>query len=89
MTASASQRETSDQYAHVIAIGSAARVIACKQDLQWIIQRKKGGSQALWLSLGYCTSKSTVLRLWAGLGEPPCPALDCLPDRMKGAKHGA
>jgi hypothetical protein len=83
-----SQQEKSDQYARVIALGVNTRVIVCRHDLQWIIQRKKGGTQPRWLSLGYCLSKSTVLRLWASLGEAPCPALTALPDRKKGPNHG-
>ncbi|MFT6527178.1 MAG: hypothetical protein ACJAXG_001125 [Celeribacter sp.] len=89
MTVTLSHRETSDQYARVIALGTNARVIECRQGLQWIIQRKKGGTQPRWLSLGYCTSKTTVLRLWTGLGETPCPNLAALPDRMRGPQHGA
>jgi hypothetical protein len=89
MTVILSHQEKSDQYARVIALGLETRVIVCRHDQQWIIQRKKGGIQPRWLSLGYCLSKSTVLRLWAGLGETPCPALAALPDRKRGPSYGA
>ncbi|MBU2866777.1 hypothetical protein [Pacificibacter marinus] len=89
MTVIPSHKETGDQYARVVALGVVTRVIVCRHDQQWIIQRKKGGTQPRWLSLGYCLSKDTVLRLWAGLGEAPCPALTALPDRKKGPNHGA
>lgn len=83
-----SHQEKSDQYARVIALGANARVIECRNGLQWIIQRRKGGTQSLWLSLGYCTSKTAVLRLWTGLGEAPCPALTALPDYKRGPRYG-
>lgn len=85
---SPSNKETCNHYARVVVQGKAARIILCRQNIQWIIQRQKGGSDGRWLSLGYCTAKSTVLRLWAGLGESPCRNLDALPDRIKGLHHG-
>ena len=84
MSANLTTSEKSDHYACVIAQGERARVIVCKHNLQWVIQRRKGGPQGRWLAVGYCRARSTVLRLWAGLGEPPNPALDALPERMRG-----
>ncbi|WP_376873331.1 hypothetical protein [Albirhodobacter sp. R86504] len=75
-------------YGGVITRGSTHRVIACKDDMQWIIQRQKGGDGGRWLSLAHCRCKKTLLRLWSGLNEAPSPVLNRLPNIKGRSNHG-
>lgn len=60
----ASHRESDDDYSNVIAqLGPTHRVIVCKDNIQWIVQRRKDS----WRSLHYLTSRDGVLRRVKGL----------------------
>jgi len=77
--------ETADGYSRVVAhLCDGWRVIVCKDDLQWIIQRrKKGGGEWPWRAVGYCRTRRALIRLtaascgqidpvaWEGLADLP------------------
>ena len=83
--------ETSDAYGRVIAqLCARHRVIVCKDALQWILQqRKKGGAERPWRSVGYFRTRSALLRVSATLCSRIDPAavaiLLALPDQVGGA----
>jgi hypothetical protein len=61
-----SNRETDDNYRHVIArLNDHYRVIRCKDDIQWIIQKRDGfrNGQPRWEGRSYCVEPATVYRL--------------------------
>jgi len=79
------RREGDDDYGRVVArLGTTYRVIACRDDLQWIVQERMGNR---WRSLHYCTSREGVLRRVKGL--PGWESLSTLPDRFRSGKSGA
>ena len=70
-------REKDDDYDWVIAqLGPKHRVIACKDNIQWIVQQKSG----VWRGIHYCTSREGILRRVKGL--PGRESLIGLPDRF-------
>jgi hypothetical protein len=61
-----SHRETDDNYLHVVArLNDHYRVIRCKDDLQWIIQKRDGfkNGQPRWTARSYCVEPATINRL--------------------------
>ena len=55
-----SYRESDDDYACIVTrLGDGGRVIVCRDDLQWILQRRDGkrAGRARWASVGYCTTR--------------------------------
>ena len=85
-----SHREGSDSYHSVIVRSAKYRVIVCKENHQWIIQRRAGIRHGAprWDSLSYCRDRSALIRLWTGLhrDEPPrpWPELYVLPEKFGG-----
>jgi hypothetical protein len=53
--------ETADNYSKEVARCENYRVILCRDDIQWIIQRKHSDR---WRSESYCTTKSALIREW-------------------------
>ena len=63
------RKETSDFYGSVIAIlASRWRVIACRNCIQWILQRREGLHGGAWRGFQYFRSKEALLRTCGGLG---------------------
>jgi hypothetical protein len=65
-------------------------VIVCKDAIQWALQqRKKGGAERPWRSVGYFRTRSALLRVSATLCSRIDPAalaiLLALPDQIGGA----
>ncbi len=61
-----SYRESDDDYGCIVTrLGDAGRVIVCRDDLQWILQRRDGkrAGRARWASVSYCTTREALLRL--------------------------
>jgi hypothetical protein len=72
-----SRRESDDDYGKIVAqLGPTDRVIACADNLQWIIQHKSG----VWRSDHFCTSREGVIRRVKGL--PRWEVLLDLPDQF-------
>ncbi len=84
-------RESDDNYARVAArLDDRWRVIVCRDDLQWILQRPDGerAGGARWTGVSYCLSREALLRLCRASSERVGPdvlsALAALPEHMKG-----
>ena len=61
-----SHRESDDNYDCVVArLDDGWRVIVCRDDLQWILQRRDGErvGRARWTGVGYCRTRESLLRL--------------------------
>lgn len=62
-----STRECSDYYAKIVQASGSYRVIVCRDDLQWILQRRRAGNPGAgraWHAIGYVTQPDTLERLW-------------------------
>jgi hypothetical protein len=88
MTVLLDHRETSNRYHGELVRQGNYRVILCKDSIQWILQRQKGGPGAAWRALGYCATHEALMRLWAGLKCNIPPKLTQLPDTVRGNRHG-
>lgn len=88
MTAPLSHRETDDRYHGEITRHGRFRVVACKDGLQWIAQRRKAGAGGRWVALGYFRTRDALLRLWTALDCPVGPDLTRLPRTFGGSAHG-
>ena len=67
------------------------RVIACKDDIQWILQqRKSGGAERPWRGAGYFRSRDALIRRCAGLCSRADAlakaSLAALPENFRGSK---
>lgn len=79
-------RETRDGYCRTIVSDGSHRVILCKDGIQWIIQRRRPNAEAgraAWDALGYCTSKTALMRLSRPLFGLIPPEIDGLPDHCR------
>ena len=63
------QQETADDYVGVLArFCDRHRVITCKDDIQWILQRRKrGGAERPWRGVGYFRTREALIRACASL----------------------
>lgn len=84
-----SYRESDDDYAYIVTrLGDAGRVIVCRDDLQWILQRRDGkkAGRARWAGVGYCTTREGLLRLCrasgARIGPSELAVLAALPGNI-------
>ena len=65
-TPKGSHHESAADYTHIVAcLNDRYRVIRCKDDLQWIIQKRDGFriGQPRWTARSYCMQPATVHRL--------------------------
>lgn len=65
-TPKGSHHESAADYTHIVAcLNDRYRVIRCKDDLQWIIQKRDGFriGQPRWEGRSYCVEPATVNRL--------------------------
>lgn len=75
------RQETADNYQSVAAcLNSTWRIIRCRDDIQWILQRRKnGGAERPWRAVAYCCTLKALFRLCAsccGLSEPELGTLE-------------
>ena len=54
-----SHREKDDTYPAIAMVSDKVRVINCKDDLQWIVQRRMGDE---WRGLSFCRTRATLIR---------------------------
>ena len=81
---SPSYSESADAYRAVICTEGNHRVIVCKDDRQWIIQRSRNRRmECVWEGVSYVTTQSALTRLWHGLGCAHAPELDALPNMFR------
>jgi hypothetical protein len=68
--------ESRDNYPKIVAkLNSKWRVIRCKADIQWILQRHKSGE---WRGRSFCRTKEALLRCcgeYAGAIDPSAMAI--------------
>ncbi len=84
--AGADRWETDDGYPHVVLrIENDWRVVGCRDDMQWIFQRRAGSA---WRSLGYCRSK-TGLRALLHRNSLDSSTVDAFPDMYPDGKRAA
>jgi hypothetical protein len=80
----ASIREIDDDYPHVVLRpGNNWRIIGCRDDMQWIFQRRAG---LAWHSLGYCRSKTGLRNMLQRSSLDPS-AIDGSPDMYPDGKR--
>ena len=86
-----SSHETADIYVGIITpLSPQQRVIECKDQIQWIVQRRKnGGAERPWRSVGYFRTRDALIRACATLCERVDPnamaILLALPSHFGGA----
>ena len=88
----AAQRESSSNYSRVICQFGVLRVIVCKADWQWIIQRCDGHEKPLagarWRALGYYRTQKALIAAWTRLNQTETcetwPELESLPSHFNG-----
>lgn len=85
-TKAPTHRETADEYANVILRRGRYRVAACRDQLQWLFQRRrrhiKPGATA-WDTLGYCVTRAALIRLTRQHIGLTWPGVMALPERFK------
>jgi len=86
------QRETHDDYHLVVMSHGRYRIIECRNDIQWILQKRmsrKTSSQRAWQSIGYCRTKKELVRRCKLLETKLATNLHNLPDRYEGGECDA
>jgi len=77
--------EEADNYAKVIARDGNLRVIVCRQDNQWILQKRKCGR---WRAGGYFRTRSALLREWTKAAGSQLAEIEALPAYFSACKRG-
>lgn len=71
----ADHREESDGYRGEVFRQGDYRIAACRDGIQWLFQRRRGGKSlggARWRTLGYCATRKGLMRLSAAhMGAAP------------------
>jgi hypothetical protein len=75
-----SHRETDDAYPVLFQLDPKTRVINCKDNIQWILQRRRG---AKWQGVASCRTRDALIREARRLGAVSEP-LNALPERQDG-----
>ena len=75
-----SHRESDDPYPVVVQLDAKTRVIDCKDNIQWILQRRRG---VQWHGVAYCRTRDALAREAKRLGYVS-EALNALPQRCDG-----
>lgn len=80
--------EEKDDYPHVVTmLDDGCRVIECKNDLQWIVQRR-GKRADSWRGVSFCGTRAALIGV-CGFTETTAPReLVSLPDNYRGALDG-
>lgn len=82
-------KETHFNYRSVIISSELFRVIICKDNWQWIIQKRVGIRHGgpRWQAFCYSRSQKTLLKVWTGLhkdaSKKSWPELENLPQTFK------
>jgi len=80
------RRETANGYRGVIFDLGQFRVATCRDDLQWLFQRRRPGFAGVgpaWDSIGYCVTRTALIRLQRSHMGADAPALLPLPEHLK------
>ena len=74
-----SHREREDGYiATVVQFNQRWRLVLCKDQIQWIIQKKESSHRGFWRSKHYLTCKDSVLKASVRLGLLSDPKVDAV-----------
>ena len=80
--------EESDHYPIVVQLNDRWRVVACKNSIQWILQRRRGGVDH-WRGYWFCRTREALLRgareHASPIGGAALAILLRLPERIGGA----
>ena len=79
-----SKKESAEDYPHVITTSSDYRVIICKQDHQWIVQKAEKSSHGrVWRGLRYFRTKKALMAFYGSLQTlSGASELDTLPEHF-------
>ena len=86
-TSHISHRERDDAYiGTIVQFSPRWRLILCKDQIQWIIQKKESSHRGVWRSKKYLTSRESVFEACGRLGLLSAPAIEAviytLPDHV-------
>ena len=79
-------RETSETYKGELFRLGLYRVVVCREDLQWLYQRRRPTITAggvAWNTLGYCANKTQLMRLHRSHSGSEAQAISDLPFHFK------
>jgi len=86
----AQHQETADGYIGIVArLGTRHRVITCKDNIQWILQRRDGEryGRARWAGIGYFLTRESLIEasraLRARIDPVDLAALAALPEHFR------
>lgn len=87
----AKHRETSSDYIRVLVVGDRYRVAVCRDGIQWLFQQRvtfEACAGARWRTLGFCTTRKSLVRLQHRFNCVFVPELACFPEtfKLEGAK---
>jgi hypothetical protein len=75
--------EEDDDYPHVVAhLDGKARVIECKNGIQWIIQHRQGRSNS-WRGRGFYRTRAVLIRDSRYVSDAAASLLAALPERYQ------
>jgi hypothetical protein len=77
--------ESYDEYNRILArLDAKTRVIACRDGIQWIVQRASVSpdGSTKWTGVSFCRTKEALLRCAREWAPGRHPALEALPDRF-------
>lgn len=81
-----SRRETHDNYAYEIVRVDRFRIISCKDNIQWIIQKQNSGTRSkdriTWKAISFHRSRSSLICVWRNKTKQDVPSeVLMLPER--------
>ena len=81
-----SHRESDDAYPVVAQISDRVRVISCRDDIQWIVQKRVNKSTHSWRGKSFCRTRAALIRDTRRWHDAELPAdalavLQALPER--------
>ena len=61
-TPARSHRESDDAYPVIAQISDRVRVISCRDDIQWIVQKRVNKSTQSWRGQSFCRTRAALIR---------------------------
>jgi len=74
-----SHRETDDAYPTIVVVTNRVRVINCKDDLQWVVQKAHGDK---WEGVSFCRTREVLVRDVQRELSPGWPLLPIPPEAL-------
>ncbi|WP_282368308.1 hypothetical protein [Defluviimonas aestuarii] len=86
MTAPLEHRETADSYHGEVFRRGGYRVIACRDHIQWILQKRRTSQEscagARWKAVGYFQTRNALARVWHSKTGGHAPKIAALPEQI-------